>query len=163
MFRVILGLLIFTKSWIQVSVDVSTLLDTAADCLRFVTEFFDIISKSGPHIYHSALQLTPQSSIVWKLYSQQIHSPVLKVVAGVPASWDSCTASAGAPAGVEHATWSPCGLFVAVVFEGTVQIQDSNTLERVSVLKPPAYPIHPFPKFLAFSPSGCLLACSYSQ
>ena len=85
-----------------------------------MTEFFDIISKSGPHIYHSALQLTPQSSIVWKLYSQQIHSPVLKVVAGVPASWDSCTASAGAPAGVEHATWSPCGLFVAVVFEGTV-------------------------------------------
>ena len=163
MFRVILGLLIFTKSWIQVSVDVSTLLDTAADCLRFITEFFEIISKSGPHIYHSALQLTPQSSIVWKLYSQQIHSPLLKVIAGVPASWDSCTASAGARVRVSHAVWSSCGLFVAATFEGTVQIRDSTTLERVSVLKPPTHPVPLSPKFLTFSPSGNLLACSYSQ
>ena len=47
------------------SVDTS-LLDTANDCLRFVTEFFEVISQSASHIYHSALPLAPRSSTVRK-------------------------------------------------------------------------------------------------
>jgi len=67
---------------------VASLLNTATDCLHFVTKFFEVISQSAPHIYHSALLLAPQSSIVRKLYSQEINSIVRRVVTGVPSSWD---------------------------------------------------------------------------
>jgi hypothetical protein len=40
------------------------LLDTAKDCFRFVIKFFEPINVSATHIYHSALELTPLSSIV---------------------------------------------------------------------------------------------------
>ena len=145
------------------STNVNTLLDTTADCLRFVTEFFEVISQSGPHIYHSALQLAPQSSIVRKLYSQQVYSPPARVITGIPSSWDLCTASASIKGGASHATWSPCGQFIAVPFGSIIQVQDSNTLERVSVLEPPAHLSDFWPRFLAFSPDGYLLACSYFQ
>ena len=152
-----------TQSQIQPSINVNTLLNTTTDCLRFVTEFFEVISTSGPHIFHSALQLTPKSSVVWKLYGQWIYSPVLQVVTGIPATWDSCTASAGTVAEVRHAVWSPCGQFVAAALGSTVQIQDSNTLEKISVLNPPNHLLDVVPMFLAFSPDGHLLACFYGQ
>lgn len=153
---------VLTKGQIQASIDVKTLLNTAADCLRFVTEFFEVISKSGPHLYHSALQLVPHSSVVWKLYGHQIYSPLLKVVTGVPGSWDSCTASTRT-AEVYHAAWSPCGQFVAAAFKDIIQIHSSTTLERISVLKPPSHLLDVVPIFLTFSPDGHLLACSYGQ
>lgn len=43
-------------------------LDLTNDCSRFVTQYFGIISISAPHIYHSALVLTPRKSIVQELY-----------------------------------------------------------------------------------------------
>ena len=146
----------------QVSINVDHLLNTAADCLRFVTGFFEVLSQSAPHIYHSALVLTPQLSAVRKLYSQQICS-VARVVLGLPASWDSCTASTKPATKVHHAVWSPCGQFIAAGVGVTIEVQDSNTFERVSVLKPPASLIGITSKFLAFSPDGYLLACSYSR
>ena len=144
------------------STGVGNLLDTITDCLRFVTEFFEVISQSAPHIYHSALQLTPQSSVVWKLYGQQIHSPMARVVTGIPASWDSCTASIGTTEKIHHAVWSPCGQFIVTCFGSAVQVRDSTTLERVSVLNPPIQLSDIVPQFTAFSPDGHLLACSYS-
>ncbi|KAF9644482.1 hypothetical protein BDM02DRAFT_3150283, partial [Thelephora ganbajun] len=42
--------------------------ELANDCFRFVTGFFEVIEESAPHIYHSALPLSPQTSIVRKLY-----------------------------------------------------------------------------------------------
>ena len=148
----------FTQRLIQVSVGVNPLLDTAADCLRFVTEFFEVISQSAPHIYHSALQLAPQSSIVRKLYVQQIWSPLLRVVTGVPTSWDSCVASTGAVKEDCRPVWSPCGQFIAVGWYNCVEVLDSNTLGRVIILRHPdcAGPS----KSLAFSPGGNLLACT---
>lgn len=157
----LLGLATLIRSQIQASNDVSSLLDTTIDCFRFVTEFFDVIRQSGPHIYHSALLLAPRSSIIRNLYSQRICSPVSKVVTGVPAEWDSCTASAGTTTEVRHATWSPCGQFIAACFDDAIQIRDSNTLERVSELKPSSNRPGEIPKFLAFSPDGRLLACLY--
>ena len=145
------------------SINTNTLLDTAADCLRFVTEFFEVISQSPPHIYHSALQLTPQSSIVWKLYHKQVHPPVARVVTGVPTSWDSCTASAGTTGTVDHAVWSPCGQFIAATFGNIIQIQKSNTLERVSVFRLPSHSLGYKPRFLTFSSDGHQLACFYDQ
>ena len=158
-----------TQSQIQVSADVQTLLDTTADCLRFVTEFFEVISKSGPHIYHSALPLVPHSSIAWRQYSQQVNS-VARVVTGIAASWDSCTASIETIGDIYCAVWSPCGKLIALCFESTIEIRDSNTLEKVSVLKPPShvllsprFPLPPFHGSADFSPDGHLLLYCYNR
>ena len=150
----------FTPSQIQASVDVVALLDIVTDCLRFVTEFFEVISESGPHIYHSALQLAPHSSIVRNLYSHLIHSPLLRIMVGVPTPWDACVATSGLSSVVYTASWSPCGQFVALGFKVAIEIRDSNTLEISSTLKPP--PVRFSPRVLAFSPDGRMLAC-YSQ
>jgi len=124
-----------TQGQIKVFNDINPLLDLVTDCLRFVTEFFEVISQSASHIYHSALQLAPQSSVVWKLYSQHIGSPIARVVTGTPSSWDSCTASAGESSGGACAVWSHCGSFFAVGNGGMVTIYDSTTLERLSTLQ----------------------------
>ena len=145
---------------IQVSVNINTLSETATDFLRFVTEFFEVISQSGPHIYHSALPLAPHSSIVRRSYGHQICSPMTRIVTGVPASWDSCVASAGATGEAHHAVWSPSGQFIACAFGTTIHVRDANTLERVSVLNPPIFnPGRAHPTFIAFSPDGQTLAC----
>lgn len=137
----------------------NTLSGTAADCLRFVTEFFEIISQSAPHIYHSALPLSPVSSVVRKLYEQHMYS-VARVVTGIPASWDSCTATVGAASVPCHATWSPCGRFIAAGLEDDIEIRDSTTL---GVLRSISFDEDFTPNFLAFSPDGHLLVCFYAQ
>ena len=152
-----------TQSQIQGSTNVDPLLNTVSDYLHFVTEFFDVICQSGPHIYHSALLLAPLSSVVRNQYSHQISSPVSKIVIGIPASWDSCIASAGGIAKSSHAVWSPCGQFIATCFGDTIQIRDSNTLERVFAFSLPSNSVQWPDVSLSFSPDGCLLACNYLE
>ena len=82
-----------------------------------------------------------------------------RVVTGIPALWDSCTASAGAKAEDDHAVWSPCGKFIAVGSMGGVEIRDSNTLEALSALR--LHETGATIKSLAFSPNGHLLACIF--
>lgn len=147
---------------ICVATDADTVLNTAMDCLRFVTEFFEVISQSAHHIYHSALLLSPQSSIIRKLYGQEICSPAARVIIGIPASWDSCTASAGAITELGYTAWSSCGQHIAVGLRGGVEIRDSTTLERVSILKHSGAFESFIPHSLTFSPGGHLLACSYA-
>ncbi|KAF9646351.1 hypothetical protein BDM02DRAFT_3061612, partial [Thelephora ganbajun] len=53
--------------WLEVC-QASPTLDLVDDCFRFVMRFFEIISTSCPHIYHSALPLCPRKSIVRSLY-----------------------------------------------------------------------------------------------
>jgi len=148
-----------TKGQIQVPIDTTPLLDLVTDCLHFVTEFFDVISQSSPHIYHSALQLVPQSSLIWKLYNQQVGSPVARIVTGAPSLWDSCTASLGDMA--EDCAWSPCGNFIAVGSRKMVAICDSTTLEKLSIFESPEWGTRP--ESLAFSPDGTLLACIHED
>ena len=143
---------------IEVPVDLKTLLDTAADGLRFVTEFFEVISESVPHIYHSALPLAPASSIIRKLNSEQISSAA-RVVTGVSMSWDLCTAIAGTTSEPCHSVWSPCGQFIVVASED-VEVRDSTTLGMLYVLKPSEFE-DLYPILLTFSPDGHLLICAY--
>ena len=144
---------------IKVSVDLKALLDTATDFLCFVTEFFEVISESAPHIYHSALPLAPTSSIIQELYRQQIFS-VGKVVTGIPTSWDSCMAISAATFRLHDAIWSPCGQWIAAGLGSVIEVWDSTTLKISYILKPPGLEDH-YPDHLAFSPDGHLLICAY--
>ena len=126
------------------------LLATARDCFYFITNFFEPISVSATHIYHSALELSPLSSIVRKLYYHQQHTPFPKIVAGIPKAWNGSiyipVTQPGAPC-----TWSPCGQFVATGTEKTVKIWDALSSELLSTLiKPDVCPTGK----LVYSPDG---------
>ena len=117
------------------------LLDTAKDCFHFVTEFFEPINISATHIYHSALELSPLSSTVRRLYHHQQHTPLPRVVVGSWDSWDQGTAISGS-SGEDYAsyTWSPCGQFIAThagKFGDLVEIRDGLTLGLLSTLAAP--------------------------
>ena len=152
-----------TQIQIKVSMDITSLINLTTDCLRFVTEFFEVISQSAQHIYHSALQLAPHSSLVWELYSQHIGSRIARIVTGAPSSWDSCTASAGVTE-CHCAVWSPCGNFIALGSLGKATIHDSATLEILSVPNTPKDISHNTSdiRSLAFSPNGSLLVGAFS-
>jgi hypothetical protein len=146
------------------------LLATARDCFYFVTRFFEVIKLSAPHIYHSALELSPRSAIVRKLYHHHRPHPTPWVVHGVPISWNQ-------PLTIQtnhkSAVWSPCSKSLAVATPNNVEIWDILTLEKHSTLQPPSpshklqdTPKQDIPKHspygIAYSPSGHSLACYFS-
>jgi len=137
------------------------LLNTAADYFQFVTKFFEIIKLSAPHIYHSALELSPQSSIVREQYHFkffQDHGP--RVIYGVPSSWKPAIVNCS----YGSYTWSPCGQFIAAQTPTSVEIRDTLTLDKHSTLQPTIpipkdlKPINHSPNALAYSPDGHSLA-----
>jgi len=125
-----------------------------------VTKYFEIISASSPHIYHSALVVAPKESIVWKLYKPHAHS-FMRVVWGAPISWDTNIAAVTRPSEIELAVWSPCNRFIAITWEGArvVDVLDSATLQQLQTFRPPQdIPINE--RDLAFSPDSHILTCS---
>jgi hypothetical protein len=70
------------------SIQESPTLNLVNDYIRFVITFFEVISTSAPHIYHSALLLSPRTSMVHKLHKAYVR-PLARVVRGLPISWES--------------------------------------------------------------------------
>ena len=101
-----------------------------------MTAHLEIITASAPHIYHSALVYTPETSVVRKLYESYVQ-PFTRVVHGLPVSWDSHTAAAVFSDLVEEAVWSSCSRFIAIAFENStlVDILDSVALQKLQTLK----------------------------
>ncbi|KAF9644720.1 hypothetical protein BDM02DRAFT_3174221 [Thelephora ganbajun] len=137
--------------WLEASPTV----ELANDCFRFVTGLFEVIEESAPHIYHSALPLSPQKSMVRKLYGPHAN-PMARIVHGLPVSWDLVSAT------MEYscltAAWSPCGRFIAISnkFSGDksrVEILDAATLKRLTILEFPGGSTGQ----LVFSPDARLL------
>ena len=116
------------------------ILDLIDDCSRFVSGFFEVISTSAPHICHSALPLSPQTSIVQKLYEQYSH-PIVRIVQGVPMSWDSSIATTKCSGLIFSLQWSPCTHFIAILLQNTgeIQILDAVTLKQLNVYIPPFF------------------------
>ena len=136
------------------------LLNTARDYFQFVTSFFEVINVSATHLYHSALELAPLSSIVRKLYYHQRSHPSPRVVVGIPDMWDPSMAVSTKCSHYLSSAWSPCGQSIAVVAEEAVEIREGLTLELVSTLQLPKGTIR-FRCGLAYSPDGHSLAgCS---
>ena len=149
------------------------MVELANDCSRFVSGYFEVISASAPHIYHSALVLAPKNSIVRGRYESHTH-PFTKVVYGGPISWDASTAATTRPSTIDYAVWSPCEKFIAISYRGnlwagvpdpvilTVDVLDSVTLQRVQTLECPR-DICAGIRVLIFSPDSGILMCSYGE
>jgi len=136
------------------------LLDTARDYLHFATTFFEVIDISATHIYHSALELSPLSSIIRGFYYYQRPHPSPRVVLGIPDSWDPSTAVSTTHSCYLSSVWSPCGQFVATAAVAAVQIRDAHALEVLSTSQPTKVGTR-FRQGLTYSPDGCSLAgCS---
>jgi len=109
------------------------LVNMARDYFSFVTRFFEVIKVSAPHIYHSALELSPTSSIIRKHYHcQPFHSSTPMVVCGLPRSWDQAMAISGK---YGSCTWSPCGQSFSARTLTSVEVRDALTLEKHSNLQ----------------------------
>ena len=135
------------------------LLDVAKDCFQFVTKFFEVINVSAAHIYHSALELCPVSSIIRKLYYHQRITRSPKVVIGTPESWTQTIGISRKDYDYELGTWSPCGRFVAAQTRTAVEIRNQLTMELITNLQPAEMdPYLTGP--LAYSPDGRSIACA---
>ena len=137
----------------QVSED-KELLETARDYFCFVTGFFEPINVSATHIYHSALELSPLSSLTRRAYCDPQHPPLPRVIVGIQSWEQKITIHVK---GYPPYTWSPCGQFIAVRNEDAVDIHDSLTLELLSTFKFPL-PIYRQICQLAYSTDGHSIA-----
>jgi len=134
------------------------LLDTAKDYFRFVTNFFEVIKVSATHIYHSALELSPTSSIVRKLYYHCRTTRSPKVIVGILESWAQSIAISGRDY-YKRVCWSPCGRFVAAQIRRAVEIRNQLTLELTTTLQP-TQTTYDLTGPLAYSPDGHSIACA---
>ena len=116
--------------------------------------FFEVINISAPHIYHSALLLSPKLSTVSNLYKPYGH-PSVKVVQGLPTSWDHTIAAVHPNNQIAASAWSPCGKFIAFSQLGSekIEVVDATTLGRVKTFTSPSRNT----KWLSFSPDNHLL------
>jgi len=105
------------------------------DYIRFVVGSFEVISTSARHIYHSAISVSPQTSIVRELYKQYIH-PLARVVRGLPISWGPNFATV-TDHWVGAAVWSSCSRFIAVETSENTEVLDGVTLEQLHTFKHP--------------------------
>ena len=126
-----------------------------------MTKFFEPINISATHIYHSALEWCPISSIVRKLYYDRYHDVARfpRVMVGIPDSWDPTVSFSGKD-DYHFCTWSPCGRFVAAQTNKTVEVRNQLTFELLTILKTEgtSQPTGP----LTYSPDGRSLACGIS-
>ena len=121
------------------------------DYFHSATTFFDLIDIAT-HIYHSALEISPISSIFRTFYYHQRPHPSSRVVIGTPNSWNPSTSISS--------TWSSCGHYVAAVTEEVMEILDALTLELVSALQSAKVTTR-FRPGLAYSPDRrTLVGCS---
>jgi len=131
----------------------------AGDYFQFVTKFFEVIKASATHIYHSALELSPMSSIVRKLYHHRCVTHLPRVVIGTPESWTHSIAIFREEEDNRPYTWSLCGRFVAAVTRRAVEIRNQLTLELITILQPPETIPH-LTGPVAYSPDGRSIACA---
>ena len=81
-------------------------------------------------------------------------SPLVRVVQGMPDSWERVIATATFRYAVDDAVWSPCNRFIAVTKARSVELLDAVTLDRLRVFKQ-EYPLDYH--CLGFSPDSRFL------
>ena len=125
-----------------------------------MTKFFEPIKASATHIYLSALELCPISSIIRELYYDRCDriTRCPRVVIGTLDSWDP-SVSFSCKDDNKSCAWSPCGQFIAVRAENTVEIRNHLTFELLAVLQTPniTFSLTGSP---AYSSDGQFLSCA---
>ena len=121
-----------------------------------MTKFFEVASVSATHIYHSALELSPLSSVVRRLYHHKRIAPSPRVVIGTPDSWNPSVAISHKRRIYRSCTWSPCGQFIAARTKKIVEVLDPLTSELLSTFRPTEPTEFTFDLIgpLAYSPDG---------
>ena len=116
----------------------SSTLNLVRDYVRFIITFFEVINTSASHIYHSALFLSPRTSITYEVHKK--HSrPLARVVQGIPDSWEPVVATANFGDRLYDAIWSLCNRFIAVAISDFVEVLDAVTLSRLSTFDGSSY------------------------
>ncbi|KAF9645139.1 hypothetical protein BDM02DRAFT_3189954 [Thelephora ganbajun] len=144
-------------AWLQEVSGNDELLDIARDYSHFVAMFFEPISVSATHIYHSALELSPFSSIVRRWYYHRRHTSLPRVMVGIRESWEGGIMIPSENYCLSY-TWSPCGQFIAAQSLEAVEIYDSLSLELLSTLKLTKPTPDEVTSLLAYSSDGRLIA-----
>ena len=120
------------SNW-KVGITDGPLLDLATDCLRFTLHFFRPIQMSAQHIYHTALPLSPETSIIrsWFLEShssweedwttRQVSS------SSIPATWGPTLRTIKADSGCFTHVIAAGQRIVAVCEDDTVNVYDGVT------------------------------------
>ena len=85
----------------------------------------------------------------------------MRAVQGLPNSWEPTVVTAYHPGFLWVAVWSPCSRFIAVNWEGTVEIKilDATTLAQLSIFGISSDET----AWLSFSPDSCLLVHGSSK
>ena len=127
------------------------------DYVRFVLAFFEVINTSAPHIYHSALPLSPGKSTTYEMHKKYA-SPLVRVIQGMPVSWEPAVATTDIDLNLREIAWSPCNRFIVAVTMNLVEILDAVTLSRLSIFSfRSSYPFFDGRSPLDFSPDNrCL-------
>ncbi|KAF9644576.1 hypothetical protein BDM02DRAFT_927883 [Thelephora ganbajun] len=139
----------------KVGVSTSNLYSLAEDCLRFTMHFFNLIQQSARHIYHSALPLSPASSML----RSAILGEKVRITGyyGRPDNWGPVVRTIkGASGGFTCMT--TIGYRIAAACDGTVGIYDSVT----GVLRLSLSPEHPIQAMIG-SPDGSILFCTHQD
>ena len=126
-------------------------LDLIRDCSRFVFAFFEVINVSAPHIYHSALTLSPSTSLIRGLYKHHA-SPLARIVKGLSLSWELAVATTYLGPRLSGIVWSPCSKLIAAKTNEFVAVLDVATLNRLATFKHPLGHCN-----FSFSPDGRFL------
>ena len=137
----------------QVDAPTSDLRSLAQDCLRFTMYFFPAIEQSVPHVYHSALPLSPRSSI---LSSTTHRETVVKEFYGCPDTWGTVVRTIKASSSHFTCMTTFSHWIAAACDDGTVGVYDSVT----GVLRLPLSPPD-LVQAIRGTPDGSMLFCAH--
>jgi WD40 repeat protein len=133
----------------------SKFLKLVDDCERFILRFFDVITQSVMHIYHSALPWSPMSSLTRQLYQREMTTEV-KLVNGINARWDSCIRTIPVHNWVYRIVFSHKGSALAVIADNSTKIFETAT----GVV---TFEIDDSPFSAAFSTCDDMLVCGFDD
>ncbi|KZT34114.1 WD40 repeat-like protein [Sistotremastrum suecicum HHB10207 ss-3] len=107
------------------------------DAQKFISNFSDVIARSPPHLYISALPLAPRSSLISQQYLSQF-SGILDVQEGKQQSWSPIDRTFGDRGDFEtkditSITYSPDGtILIAVAWTGLVWLWNPSTGQSIA-------------------------------
>ena len=140
----------------QVDFSVSNLRSLAEEYLRFVMHFFHPIQQSAPHIYHSALPLSPSSPLLRLTFPRE--KTLIARFYGRPDDWGPVIRTIKGAVGRFKCMTTIGHRIAAACNDGTVTIYDSVTgVLRLSLS--PEYPV----EAVTGSPDSSMIFCTHRQ